>query len=195
MDTRVLLLTDFQEAASTLQCEVAAIMAVAKVESDGEGFCADGFPKTLFEGQHFYRYTHGLYAQQHPTICYEKQTYEFYGKACFPKERQRLADAIRLDRNAALMSASWGKFQIMGFNYAICGCTTIQQFVNRMCKSEHEHLDLFCEYIIHAGMSDELQAKDWPRLARLYNGPLYWKNHYDIILAEAYEASVLELEG
>lgn len=176
---------EFVVAAVHLQVEVATIKAVAEVESAGEGFCPDDFPKILFEGHVFHRYTDGLYAQSHPNICYQKWTRQFYGKT-WQEERERMAEAIRLNRTAALMSTSWGKFQIMGFNFALCGCVAIQQFVNMMCRSESEQLRLFCEYIISAGLQDELQAKDWARFARLYNGPLYEKNRYVEKLTSAY---------
>lgn len=181
-----LTLQDFEQAAAQLGCETAVIQAVAEVESRGLGFCPDDFPKTLFEGHIFHRYTNGLYATSHPTICYPKWTRQFYGKT-WQAERQRLADAIRLNRTAALMSASWGKFQVMGFNYALCGCVAVQQFVNEMSRSEAEHLRLFCEYIIHSGLDDELMARNWSRFARLYNGPLYQKNQYDVKLEKAYQ--------
>lgn len=176
---------DFDAAAEMLGCERAMIQAVAEVESRGSGFCPDDFPKTLFEGHIFFRYTDGLYATSHPTLCYKSWTTKFYGKT-WQAERQRLADAIRLNRTAALMSASWGKFQIMGFNYALCGCVALQAFVNRMSKSEAEHLSLFCEYIISAGLDDELRDKNFDRFARLYNGPLYQKNEYPEKLVAAY---------
>ncbi|WP_262919099.1 N-acetylmuramidase family protein [Niabella hibiscisoli] len=40
---------DFQDAARQLNCEVAAIKAVAEVESKGDGFLPTGEPKILFE--------------------------------------------------------------------------------------------------------------------------------------------------
>ncbi len=117
---------DFQEAAALLNCDVPAIKAVAEVESAGDGFLSDGRVKVLFEGHKFYKYTKGAYAQSHPTICYLKWTRAFYAKGPNPDVRgagelARLDEAIALDRTAALMSASYGKFQIMGFNYEICG--------------------------------------------------------------------------
>jgi len=179
---------DFIEAANLLNCEVAAIRAVAEVESGprGGGFCPDGFPVTLFEGHIFFKYTKGIYALNHPTICYPRWTKEFYGKT-WTDERLRLEEATKLDRRAALMSASWGRFQIMGFNYPLVGCTHIQQFVNLMCKSESVQLDLFCQYIIHECLDDELRERRWDDFARRYNGPAYQKNDYAGKLNRAYK--------
>lgn len=178
---------DFQDAANFLGCEVAAVKAVAEVESGRQGgFCPDDFPTTLFEGHIFYRFTKGHFAHSHPEICYPKWTTDFYGRN-WVEERKRLDIAISLDRKAALMSASWGRFQVMGFNFTICGCVTVQQFVNRMCTSEREQGKLFIEYIIHEGLIDELREHRWDDFARFYNGPLYIKNDYAGKLKRAYQ--------
>ncbi|MGH7871103.1 MAG: N-acetylmuramidase domain-containing protein, partial [Candidatus Binatia bacterium] len=34
---------------------------------------------------------------------------------------------------------------------------------------------------------ERLVRKDWSGFARLYNGPTYWQNQYDVKLAEQYE--------
>src|SRR5438477_9335143 len=111
---------DFQEAAMLLNCDVPAIKSVAEVESAGDGFLNDGRVKILFEGHKFYKYTKGAYAQSHPTICFPKWTKAFYAKGPNAEvggagELARLDEAIALDRPGALLSASYGKFQLMGF--------------------------------------------------------------------------------
>lgn len=176
---------DFQDAARYIGCEVAAVKAVAKVEAPRGGFCQDDFPATLFEGHVFYRYTKGRFAESHPELCYPKWTTRFYGRT-WRQERERLEAAVALDRRAALMSASWGRFQIMGFNFPVVGCTSVQQFVNRMCESERKQGELFVQYIIHEGLQDELRDRRWHDFARFYNGPLYMKNRYAERLMEAY---------
>ena len=161
---------DFIDDAERLGCSVAAVRAVASVETRGSGFCPDGFPKTLFEGHYFHKLTKGRYSKDYPTISYPKWTRQFYGKT-WQAERERLALACSLDKPAALMSASWGTFQIMGANFAMCGYATVQQFVNAMCKDANTHLAAFTEYIIEAGLVDELQECRWADFARIYNGP------------------------
>lgn len=177
---------DFIDDAKLLNCEVEAIMAVAKVESAGGGFDPEGFPKTLFEGHWFSRLTKGKFDQSHPTLSFPKWTREHYGRT-WQAEKARLQQAIALDRNAALMSASWGLFQIMGLNHAKCGFKTVQQFVNAMCKSENAQLEAFTQFIINSSLDDELRDKRWADFARLYNGPSYAVNKYDIKMKEAYE--------
>lgn len=176
---------DFFDDALKIGCEVAAIRAVAEVESRGGGFDPEGFPKTLFEGHWFYRLTKGKYATVAPDLCYPKWTKQFYGKGWL-EEKVRLARACELDRTAALQSASWGMFQIMGFNHVQCGFKTVQQFVNAMCASEDSQLAVFTQYIINTGLAKYLIAKDWASFAHLYNGPEYTRNQYDKKLGQAY---------
>ncbi len=176
---------DFIDDAKLIGCEVAAIMAVAAVESRGGGFDLEGFPKTLFEGHWFHRLTKGKYTVSHPTLSYARWTKAHYGKT-WQQEKTRLATAMALDRNAAMMSASWGMFQIMGFNHGACGFKTVQSFVNAMCKDENAQLSAFTSFIITSNLGDELREHRWTDFARLYNGPGFAQNRYDIKLAQAY---------
>lgn len=176
---------DFLDDAKLIGCDVAAIQAVAAVESAGGGFNPDNTPKTLFEGHWFHRYTKGKFAESHPHLCYPKWTKKFYGKT-WQEEQARLNQAILLDPKAAYLSASWGMFQVMGFNFAICNFKTVEDFVEAMRKDENEQLMAFTNYVIHNGLSDELQSLDWAKFARGYNGPEYQKNQYDTKLAKAY---------
>ena len=177
---------DFIDDAALIGCDVEAIMAVAAVESRGGGFDPEGFPKTLFEGHWFHKLTKGKFSATHPTLSYPTWTKQFYGKS-WREEKQRLAEAIQLDRTAAMMSASWGMFQIMGFNHAACGYKTVQSFVNAMCRDENAQLAAFTQFIITNGLGDELRDRRWADFARHYNGPGFAKNRYDVKLAQAFD--------
>lgn len=182
---------DFRRAAQLLNCGVPEIKAVAEVESSGDGFLSDGRIKILFEGHWFFRFTKGAHAATHPTICYPKLTRQFYAKGPNAdvrgaRELIRLNQAIDLNRQAGLKSASYGKFQVMGFNFAVCGFNTVEEFYQAMLVSEAEHLAAFCNYIKNNGLADELRQRRWADFARLYNGPEYRRNNYDGKLAAAY---------
>ena len=182
---------DFQTAAALLNCDVPAIKAVAEVESRGDGFLSDGRLKILFEGHKFYKYTKGAYAKSHPTICYRNWTKAFYAKGKTADirgagELARLDEAIALDRTAALMSASYGKFQIMGFNYEGCGFPTVDDFYAAMQDSEGEHLKAFCKFITSNSLDGALRNHKWAVLALGYNGESYKANQYDTKLAASY---------
>ncbi|WDP90360.1 MAG: DUF3380 domain-containing protein [Desulfobacter sp.] len=172
----------FAHAAEDLACDIAAIKAVAEVESRGDGFLDDGRPKILFERHKFRNITRGRYNGSHPEISGPPGNYS--GGA---KEYERLEQAMALDREAALLSASWGKFQIMGFNHQVCGFNDIEAFVAAMVESENSHLEAFVGFVEANHLDRHLRALDWARFARGYNGPAYRKNNYHVKIAQAYE--------
>lgn len=177
---------DFQTAASALGAEVAAIKAVASVESAGGGFLTDNRPKILFEGHWFSKFTGGKYDKTHPSISYKKWTKTHYVGG--PGEYNRLTQAERLDKESAWKSTSWGKFQIMGFNYKHAGYHTVEAFVKDMRESEGKQLLAFVKFLKSKKLDVHLKAKNWAKFAAGYNGPSYAKNQYDVRLQQAYKA-------
>lgn len=103
-------------------------------------------------------------------------------------EYSRLEAAIALEREPALRSASWGMFQIMGFNHQKAGYASVQAFVDAMRTDEAEQLMAFIRFILGEGLGGYLKAKEWKQFAEKYNGPDYVENRYDVLLAQAYEA-------
>lgn len=187
-----LTLADFELAATTLRAPVAAIRAFAEVESRGAGFLPDDRPVILFERHVFRRQliAHGAklvmvadLEKSRPDLCNKNPG----GYGTSVREWDRLADAIAINRPAALESASYGAFQVMGFNWKRCGYASVQELVNAMYKSSAAHLDSFVRYIqSDAKLLAALRAQDWPTCARLYNGANYMINKYDTKLAEAF---------
>lgn len=180
----------FTKSSGLLGVEAAVIKAVAKAESNGEGFLPDGKPKILFEPHIFWKQLRKRnikpesYTKGNEDILYPTWKSGKYGPVS--RQHDRLNRAIKINREAALSSASWGKFQIMGFNCNRCECKSVEEFVKRMSISEDEHLDTFICYIKNTFLDDELRAHDWKSFARAYNGPLYWKNNYEKKLQAAY---------
>lgn len=172
---------DYINAAKELGCEVAAIKAVAEVESLNGGFQADGKPKILFERHKFHQFTSGKYSKENPDISNQR------AGGYTSNEHSRLEKAAKLNRTEALKSASWGKFQIMGFNFAIVGFSTLQDFINAMYKSETDQLKAFVKFIKSNKLDDELRDKRWADFARIYNGKNYHINKYDEKMANAYK--------
>ena len=172
---------DFERAARAIGCTVAAVRAVAQVESRG-GYLSDGRPKILFERHKFHRFTNGAHSAAHSDISWPGAGGYLGGSA----EYDRLEAAIALDRPAALKSASWGAFQIMGFNHQMVGYDDVESFVAAMVASEANQLDAFVAFIEAAGLADELIRLDWSGFARGYNGPDYAINRYDEKMAAAY---------
>lgn len=182
---------DYLRAAQTLGVEVAVIKAVKEIESGGKGgFYAAGYPTILFEGHIFWRELMkiGLSPESYVTgredILYPKWTKEYYTGDS--QEYSRLGRAMIVDSHSALRSVSWGAFQIMGFNFELCGCSTINEFVSKMHKSEGAQLDLFIAFIKHNNLDKSLRDHNWAEFAKYYNGASYALNSYDIRLKDAY---------
>lgn len=176
---------DWQRAATTLGVDVAAIRAVAQVEAPGSGFLADGRPKILFEAHVFGRRTGGAYNASHPDISSARWNRSLYvgGAGEYP----RLEQAMALDRTAALESASWGRFQIMGFNHQAAGYADVESFVQAMREGEGRQLDAFVSFIqADPAMHQALRDHDWAGFALRYNGEGYAANQYDTRMAEAW---------
>ncbi len=177
---------DYQNAATLLSVEMATIKAVSAVESKGSGFLENGKPKILFEGHWFSKFTQGKYDKTHPTLSHPKWTKANYvGGAA---EYGRYNTAKSLDASAAMKSASWGRFQIMGFNYTKAGYASVEAFVADMHKAESYQLGSFVNFLKATGMDAQLRSKDWPAFAKNYNGPKYAENKYDVRLQQAYNA-------
>lgn len=175
---------DYSRAATTLRCEVACIRAVVAVESGASGFFASGRPKILFEAHVFSRHTQHRYDLTHPDLSsrtWNRALYRF-GEA----EYGRLERAIGLDAPAALSAASWGRFQIMGFNHRSAGFANVETFVAAMYQSEGRQLDAFIAFLQSTRLDAPLRERRWADFARGYNGAGYAANHYDTNLAAAY---------
>jgi hypothetical protein len=175
---------DLNAAAAELGCERAVIDAVCDVESSGGGFLADGRPKILFEAHAFHGVTRGRWDRTNPNISSPTWDRSLYG-AGGAHQYDRLAEAIALDRDAALQSASWGRFQVMGNNYTAAGFANVEAFVQAMCDREAAHLGAFIGFCRKNGLVDALQARDWATFAGGYNGSGQ-VDHYAGALEAAY---------
>lgn len=163
------------------------------METNGRGgFFVPGKPAILFEGHVFWNQLkkRGLdledYVNGNETILYPKWNRQYYkGGIC---EYERLEQACKINRGTADASASWGMFQMMGFNYAACGKVDIKSFVQSMCESEYKQLLLFANFIkYNPPVLRALQMTDWRAFAKCYNGSAYAQNRYDVKLEEAYQ--------
>lgn len=174
---------DFCRAAKSLRCEVAAIKAVADTESRGNGFYADGFPVILYERHIFRKYTNGIYSKDYPELSGPQGNYGKPGA----NQRRKFAAAFALDPIAAMKACSWGKFQLMGFNWKVCGFSSVGDMIDAMKESEGRHLDGFVSFVKGNRLDDEIREKDWAGFAKGYNGSAYKINRYDTKMATAYK--------
>ncbi|MGL5005253.1 MAG: N-acetylmuramidase family protein [Casimicrobium sp.] len=183
---------DYVDAAKTLNVDVPSVKAVAEVETQGKAFDDYNRPRILFERHYFHRLTAGAFAAKHPVI--SQKTDGGYGK--FSAQYGKLQEAYGLNQNAALMSASWGRFQIMGENFSAAGFASVKQFVMAMTRGEREHLLAFTNFVAaHPNLLTALRAGDWTKFASGYNGPKYKKNKYDEKMKAAHEKYVALAKG
>lgn len=184
---------DLVDAAKELGIEPEVMMAIARQESHGGGFFKDGQPKILFERHKMYSHLKEdgfdakALAKANPDIVNPKQG--GYGKSSV--QYDKLARARALDESAALQSASWGRFQVMGENYRDL-YKTPQDMEKAMRASEKQQLEFFVAYLRKRAGGKLIKALNdhkWETVAMYYNGK-YWKKinpHYATNIQKYYE--------
>lgn len=181
---------DFARAAAALDCDVAAVRAVAEVEARGEGFLPDGRPQILYEAHIFHRLTDGRHADKLDrngmALSSPKWNRNLYGRAG-AGQHERLQDAAAHDWNAAHQACSWGMFQVLGSNHAAVGHPSIVGFVEAMGAGAAAHLDAFVAFVKSKKLDSALRQHDWARFARGYNGPGFAVHQYHIRLRDAWQ--------
>ena len=182
---------DYSMFADVLSVSKAALKAVVEVETGGKGgFTSPGKPAILFEAHVFYKQLkkHGVdpekYIKSHSGIISRSWNRSLYKGG--EKEWPRLNEAIGICEPAALESTSWGMFQVMGFNYPVCGCSGIYEFTDLMKTDEFSQFLLGIEFMRSKNLIQYLQKRDWAGFALRYNGSGYKENRYDEKLARAF---------
>lgn len=176
---------DFQYVADQLGIEVAAMKAVVSIEAGSEmkGFWAPGVPVINFDAT-MYR----QFASKATSKAGDKNATVPEGLTGYAKQEWTLlTNARRKNAQGADMGTFWGMFQIGGFNYKICGCGSVEEFVEKMSYSELSQLELFAKFVEETGMVTHLKNKDWAKFARAYNGKSYAKRGYHTKMANAYK--------
>lgn len=206
---------DYATAAGMLGVSVAHVKAVTEVEAKGSGFFDGGQPVILFE-RHVFRKQlrkrldvqsealafikkHGIkysanqnaqavideYLSLNYSDIYNSKTGGYKGGQ---GEYVRLDKAIVLyNADVAYESASWGLFQIMGYHYSLLGYKNASAMVAATATAERVHLNDFCKFILaDKRLLNALRAKNWAEFARIYNGPAYRENSYDVKLAMSF---------
>lgn len=189
--------SDYVEAAGRSGLEINVVKTVTSVEALGFGFFNNGRPVVLFERHVFYR---ELLKSKGKT--YADRTVKNEPGLCNPlsggyvggsSELDRLDEACEIDLECALRSASYGLFQIMGFNHLQAGYKTVGDYYEAMCTGEQQQLDAFVSYVMFdkdQSLFSSLKKKDFTSFAREYNGPGYNKHNppYDVRMQRAYNA-------
>lgn len=179
---------DIQAAAQRLGVSPKHVEMIRAVESNGRSFDDKGRPVILFEPHVFHRRTNGSAGTT--GFSYPKWGAKPY-PGSFDGRWTQMADAAAHDEQAALESASWGLFQIMGFHWQALGYDSVQDFAARMAKSEAEHLEAVVRFIEKNGLAPALRRckagvpDSCREFAKGYNGGGYEKNRYHEKMAKA----------
>ena len=174
-----------KDAASALGISPAAAAAVLKVESGGAGFSSLGKMIIRFENHVFYkrwgkansatfqkhfRYGAGQSWKGHEFRADANGSWgSFHGNQ--GKEWDVLEFARKLNNDAALQSISMGIAQIMGFNYAGLGYSSVQEMFDHMAGGLRPQLDGMFSFIKNKKTCiDGLRGGDYVKFATGYNG-------------------------
>ena len=165
---------DYREVAAELDIDVAAIKALAAIEGGGHGFDAQGRATINFDLSVFKRFLRkaGISeaaARKTAPVAFAAVNSKRHG-GYVAAQHARLDAACKVDRELALKATFWGMFQIGGFNYKLCGCKSVEEYVKRNKESEREQLELFAHFIERAGLVGYVKAPNWRAFARAYNG-------------------------
>ncbi|MFW2151855.1 N-acetylmuramidase domain-containing protein [Acinetobacter gyllenbergii] len=175
---------DYKKAALRLAVPELNIRAFGATEARGVGFLSNGKAKILFERHKMYAYLVKFkgkdFANKQVKLYPNLVNTSTGGYKGNEAEYIRLSLAKNVHEDSALMSCSWGQFQIMGENWQDLGYSSIQDFVNQMQTNESLQLEAFIRFIeTKKGLLPALQKEDWDTVFRLYNGPNYKKLGYE----------------
>jgi hypothetical protein len=182
---------DYSNAANALGTNVATVKTITSVEAKQFGFLKNGFPVTLFERHKFYaalvKNKGAVFATKitatEPDIC----NHEPGGYSGGVAEQTRLERAIAIDKVSAISSASYGLFQIMGFNFLAAGYPDPVSYFEAIKLNERNQLNAFVAFVKNnSNIRSALVDHKWSTFALLYNGPNYKINNYDTKLSAAY---------
>lgn len=175
---------DFEKVARELDVETACIKAVVSIEAGAamKGFWAPGIPVINFDPTMYRKYARTAADKSGAKGETVPAGLTGYAKS----EWTQLINARKTNAQGANMGTFWGMFQIGGFNYKICGCKSVNEFVRLMSYSELEQLELFAAFLQSTGFVKDLRSKNWASFARKYNGPSYAKRGYHTKMAAAY---------
>lgn len=175
------LITNF---AKDINVEVNKLLAFMMTETNGQVYAnvnGRNEPVIRWEGHYFYKLIKAALRQK---AVDEKLASPKVGGIPNPKEQagrwKILARGKALDPVAAISSVSWGIGQVMGAHWQWLGYSSAQDFENKVRSGFRGQLEAMILFLEKSGIIPHLRRGDWSAVARIYNGPAYAKNKYDI---------------
>ena len=195
----------FAPLSNVLGIEPGMAVAVFAVESGGQAFGPDGRMLIRFENHIFYNY----WGKNNVDTFNKFFTFDlnqrwtghkwrsdpngawidFHGNQTLEWNVFNFARA--LDETAAMMSISMGAPQIMGFNFSVIGCVSVQDMFNAFTRSDRDQVFGFFDFIQGvlpgAGAVKSLQTKNFTQFATIYNGSGQ-ASYYGSLISNGYNA-------
>lgn len=182
--------SEIDTVAKKARLPVSVVKAIRMVEARGAGFLPDGRVIILFERHKFYNNLVAKFGKAkadqvyklHPSICNPERGGYKGNEAEYP----RIELAMKFDTESALKSASFGLFQIMGFNFKAAGYSSVELFVDAMKLGEKNHLSAVINFIkADRRLKEAVELSNFDKIAEYYNGASYRENNYHTKLANA----------
>lgn len=173
--------------ANKIGIEPAMLAAIRAVESGGNpsarNFLPNKFNKGITDPSKKLPFTPGGPNKNYSFSTTPSET----GKAAFEK-------AFSINKKLAIESAAWGKYQVVvaGVANKVWATYTPDTFMNEY-NTNPEKLSDFLTLAWWQNSPNAKQAansNDFAKLARIYNGPTYEREHYDGLIAGAYEQAI-----
>jgi len=174
------LLDLYQATAKELDISPAQVRAFAIVESDEKPFSPNGNPVIRFEVSRWKRYR----VADKAAMAFDKAKnpadldarWEMFRKMCAVNE------------TAAIMSHSFGLFQILGANYKLCLCADPVSFLKENMTVEGQ-FKMFRRFVkMSPALLSAIRLNRAEGVGHHYNGPQYKKFKYDTKWAAASKA-------
>lgn len=168
--------------ARRLGLPIPVLRAVVDVEADGrEGFGVAGLPTMKFDPAVFSRLTGGRFDHTNPDISYAQPDDRRLPASPVLRWRQ-LGKAYVMNADAALNSASWGRFALPAEDHEHYGFADAAAMGAGMAESEERQLAALEEWLRRSGAVALLKARDWdayaarraPESGRHLASRLYW---------------------
>lgn len=180
-----------KHAANETGVGVPEFMAFVEVEANGVIYTeihGKQMPVIRWEGHYFHRLLPPALLQRgidaklaHPKVGGVKNP------ANQGQRYQMLAKGKSIHAVAAISSTSWGIGQVMGAHWQWLGYPSAQAFEATATRGFGGQLEIMCRFLVKSGIIPHLKRRDWSAVARIYNGPAYARNRYDVKMREAFE--------
>ena len=171
----------------------APLLALVETETGGDCFEVDGrTPQLLYERHVAWKEAGKVSARLLAAFRVAGLAIPKWDRATQYRDQRTSAQRLQLIRQAcaindevALRSASHGLGQTMGFLAESLGYASARAMVDAMTGSIDGQIDGMIREIKRSHLVEPLNARDWPHVARVYNGPGYAANRYDVRMKAA----------